>query len=82
MVVTFHSLEHRCAKQALEFYAKEQENIIVSRYLPPQEVKQSDRNFYITGFKKCVKPSEIEIKQNIRARSAQMRICYKHKKQR
>ena len=76
MMITFHSLEHKIAKDAMKEFALL--NPGTSRYQPPAPPKSNQHGFFVEGFQKCIKPSGHEIARNDRARSAQMRTCIKH----
>ena len=74
IVITFHSLEHKVVKNALQQYVNTPPAI--SRYAAPK-VHEFTKPFMINYIKKCAKPSDAEVLENVRARSAQMRICQK-----
>ena len=76
IMITFHSLEHKAVKRALEDFAPK--NPGISRYVPPAPQTRYEKDFFLSGLKKCIKPTNNEKEQNERARSAQMRICIKH----
>lgn len=71
VVISFHSLEDRMVKRFMRDKAKGN--------MPPPNVpvfeKDIVRNFKTIG--KAIKPSEIEVSNNIRARSAVMRVLEK-----
>jgi len=69
-VISFHSLEDRIVKQFLQLHAK----VEVPRGLPVREKDLPKSTLEIIG---RVKPSEQEIQENPRARSAIMRIAEK-----
>lgn len=68
-VISFHSLEDRLAKR---FIQRESEGESLPRGLP---IKESDIEKSLIKIGKMVVPSESEIKQNPRARSARLRIA-------
>lgn len=73
VVVSFHSLEDRIVKQFIRRYEKGDEVLI---RLP---IREAERKFQ-PRFKrigKAVRPSEVEVRSNPRARSAVMRIAEK-----
>jgi 16S rRNA (cytosine1402-N4)-methyltransferase len=69
-VISFHSLEDRIVKQFLQAHAK----VEVPRGLPVRDRDLPQSELEIIG---RVKPSEIEILENPRARSAIMRVAEK-----
>ncbi len=73
-VITFHSLEHKAAKSTLEKYFNKPTP--TSRYQAPKP-HSYPHPFQLTYLKSCLKPSDQEVRENPRARSAQMRICQK-----
>ncbi len=68
-VISFHSLEDRIVKR---FIKKESEGGFVPRGLP---IRENDLKKRLTKIGKLVIPTEDEIKQNTRARSARLRIA-------
>jgi len=71
VVISFHSLEDRIVKQ---FIAKHAKGDDFPHLLP---VTQSQLSPKLKKIGKVVKPSDLEIDQNVRARSAVMRIAEK-----
>ena len=69
-VISFHSLEDRIVKQFLQSHAK----VVVPRGLPVRDRDLPQSALEIIG---RVKPSEQEVRENPRARSAIMRIAEK-----
>jgi len=69
-VISFHSLEDRIVKQFLQSHAK----VVVPRGLPVRDRDLPQSALEIIG---RVKPSEEEVRENPRARSAIMRIAEK-----
>ena len=69
-VISFHSLEDRIVKQFLQAHA----NVVVPRGLPVREKDLPQSALEIIG---RVKPSEQEVQENPRARSAIMRVAEK-----
>ena len=69
-VISFHSLEDRIVKQFLQAHAK----VVVPRGLPVREKDLPQSALEIIG---RVKPSEQEVQENPRARSAIMRVAEK-----
>lgn len=69
-VITFHSLEDRICKQIFNFYSKEKD---LPKNLPimPSNIKTKLKN--IT--KKPIIPTEIELEENNRSRSAKLRVA-------
>ncbi len=72
-VVSFHSIEDRIIKN---FFLKCSKNKVLSRYMPEQSIKMHSLEV-IT--KKPITPSELEIKTNIRSRSAKLRVARRTK---
>jgi len=70
-VISFHSLEDRIVKQ---FMAQQAKGDDFPRLMP---VTQAQLNPKLIKIGKAIKPSEIEIEQNVRARSAILRIAEK-----
>ena len=72
VVVSFHSLEERIVKN----YFKENSGKTsgVSRYMPEA---QTSNNIYFSTYSKAILPTEAEIKQNPRSRSAKLRYALK-----
>lgn len=70
-VISFHSLEDRIVKQFIHEHEKGKS---LPRGLP---VKETHFDARLTSFGKAIKPSEIEIYSNPRARSAILRIAEK-----
>lgn len=71
VVISFHSLEDRLVKH---FIREQQQGPEVPRYLPVMEVQ---REPHLVAVGKAVKAGEDELEQNVRARSAVMRIAEK-----
>jgi len=69
-VISFHSLEDRIVKQFLQSHAK----VVVPRGLPVRDRDLPQSALEIIG---RVKPSEQEVRENPRARSAIMRVAEK-----
>jgi 16S rRNA (cytosine1402-N4)-methyltransferase len=69
-VISFHSLEDRIVKQFLQSHAK----VEVPRGLPVRDRDLPQSDLEIIG---RVKPSDEEVRENPRARSAIMRIAEK-----
>ena len=70
VVISFHSLEDRMVKQ---FMRKMSRGKVVPSEVPIlAEDLKADQRLQIVG--KAIKPKEFEIKQNVRARSAVMRV--------
>jgi 16S rRNA (cytosine1402-N4)-methyltransferase len=69
-VISFHSLEDRIVKQFLQAHAK----VDVPRGLPVREKDLPQSTLEIIG---RIKPSEAEVSENPRARSAIMRVAEK-----
>jgi len=67
-VISFHSLEDRCVKQFLQLHAKGHEAL---RKLPLSDEQLGIR---VRLIGKAIKPTEMELAQNIRARSAVLRL--------
>ncbi len=75
VVVSFHSLEDSIVKDFFrEKSGYNQRNF--SRYQPFIPKKEQDFDFYLPK-NSVIKPQEIEIKNNIRARSARLRLAIK-----
>jgi len=74
VVVSFHSLEDKIVKNFFNLYSGLRKNY--SRYLPIQENKPS---LFKSVTKKPFIPSEKEISQNIRSRSAKLRYGIRNK---
>lgn len=70
-VISFHSLEDRIVKQ---FIQRQSQGEAIPRGLP---VRESELNKRLKKIGKLVLPSDEEIKQNARARSARLRIAEK-----
>ncbi len=68
VVISFHSLEDRMVKQ---FMQKEEHGVTFPQGLP---VKASEMKKHFLRIGKAIKPGEDEIKQNVRSRSAVLRI--------
>jgi len=68
IVVSFHSLEDRIVKNFFNLHSNLRRN--PSRYLP---VKENKSTLYNLNFNKPKGPSEKEVKENIRSRSAKLR---------
>lgn len=71
VVISFHSLEDRIVKQ---FIRKQEQGDPLPRHLP---VMASEINQRLKRVGKAVKASEQELKNNVRARSAVMRVAEK-----
>ncbi|ARU58700.1 SAM-dependent 16S rRNA m(4)C1402 methyltransferase [Oleiphilus messinensis] len=71
VVISFHSLEDRIVKRFMRDKAKGK---ALPRDLPVLE-SQLERNFKLVG--KALKPSDQEVSENVRARSAVMRVLEK-----
>jgi 16S rRNA (cytosine1402-N4)-methyltransferase len=69
-VISFHSLEDRIVKQFLQAHAR----VVVPRGLPVREKDLPQSALEIIG---RFKPSEQEVQENPRARSAIMRVAEK-----
>ena len=67
-VVSFHSLEDKIVKNFFNLYSNLRKN--PSRYFP---TKDNKTNLFKLPSKKPMIPDVIEIKQNIRSRSAKLR---------
>lgn len=77
IIVSFHSLEDRIVKNFIKKNSG-YENRGSSRYAP-DSVINNQKNYPFSCKKlKAIKPTEEEIKENIRARSARMRIVTKN----
>lgn len=74
VVITFHSIEDRIVKSFLR--SKEGKKSNVSRHLPVLESVESKPIFKIP-VRRVITPSEEEINNNIRARSAKLRFAIK-----
>ena len=72
IVVSFHSLEDSIVKQFLKVRCQKSES--GSRYIPDTAVSNFVPKFSYLS-KKAIKPSDKEIKENIRSRSARMRAA-------
>ncbi|MDP2103979.1 MAG: 16S rRNA (cytosine(1402)-N(4))-methyltransferase RsmH [Candidatus Gracilibacteria bacterium] len=68
-VITFHSLEDRLVKQTFAPYLQAERDELTGRDLKPAILKKAT--------KKPIEPTETEIKQNKRSRSAKLRIVEK-----
>jgi 16S rRNA (cytosine1402-N4)-methyltransferase len=69
VVISFHSLEDRRVKR---FIRDQERGIKLPKNLPIPDV---DRGVRLVKVGKAIKPAEIEIENNVRARSAVMRIA-------
>ena len=69
-VITFHSLEDRLCKQIFNSYAKEKD---IPKNLPIMPTDYKSKLKLIT--RKPILPSEIELEENNRSRSAKLRIA-------
>jgi len=74
IVVSFHSLEDKIVKNFFNLYSEIEKN--PSRYLPLKEKKAS---LFKLILKKPLIPDNIEIKKNIRSRSAKLRYAIRNK---
>ena len=71
LVVTFHSIEDRIVKYFFNNFSKNKSRS--SRYFPENKIEQA---YLFEEYKnKVLKPSEIEVKKNNRARSAKLRFA-------
>ncbi len=75
VVISFHSLEDQIVKSFLKKQAGLE--ISYSRYLPENIAEKTVKNFHIIT-KSAISPSEEEVANNIRARSAKMRVAIKN----
>ncbi|QHI95741.1 16S rRNA (cytosine(1402)-N(4))-methyltransferase RsmH [Aristophania vespae] len=75
VVVTFHSLEDRLVKRAMAQLSGKTAH--KSRYLPV-ELDAAKENPFSLLYSKPLNPSEEELKQNTRSRSARLRALYRH----
>ena len=71
VVISFHSLEDRIVKR---FMKKQEKGVQHPRHLP---VMEDDLGKTMRCIGKAIKPSDAEKKENVRARSAVMRIAQK-----
>jgi 16S rRNA (cytosine1402-N4)-methyltransferase len=71
VVISFHSLEDRMVKQFIAKHAKGEE---IPRKLP---ILGSNKGKRLLKLSSAIQPSDIEVKQNLRARSAVLRIAEK-----
>ncbi|MFQ3309161.1 MAG: 16S rRNA (cytosine1402-N4)-methyltransferase [Porticoccaceae bacterium] len=69
VVISFHSLEDRCVKR---FIRDQERGIKLPKNLPVRDVERGVR---LKKVGKAVKPSSFEVDQNVRSRSAVMRIA-------
>lgn len=74
VVVSFHSLEDGIVKAFL--YERSGRTSNVSRYLPPS-VGTSEVSTFTLPKRKAIEPSEAEIQQNPRSRSAKLRVAHR-----
>lgn len=74
VVVSFHSLEDGIVKAFL--YERSGRASNVSRYLPPS-VGTSQVSTFTLPKRKAIEPSEAEIQQNPRSRSAKLRVAHR-----
>jgi len=74
IVVSFHSLEDKIVKNFFNLYSEIEKN--PSRYLPLKEKKAS---LFKLILKKPLIPDNLEIKKNIRSRSAKLRYAIRNK---
>jgi 16S rRNA (cytosine1402-N4)-methyltransferase len=72
-VISFHSLEDRMVKRFIK--RKSQGKVYPSKLPIAQSVVDKDKQLKPIG--KAIKPSELEIKQNPRARSSVLRVAQK-----
>ena len=68
VVISFHSLEDRIVKQFMRFQEQGEQ---LPREIP---IQYQQRNIHFKRIGKAVKPTEAEVKDNVRARSAVLRI--------
>jgi len=71
-VVSFHSLEDRIVKQ---FIQEEIHGDVILRQLP---IKDRELKKSLRSIGRAIKPTEVEVKENPRSRSAILRIVEKH----
>jgi len=69
VVISFHSLEDRRVKR---FIRDQQQGIKVPKNVPIRDV---DRGVRLIKVGKPIKPANVEVENNIRARSAVMRVA-------
>jgi 16S rRNA (cytosine1402-N4)-methyltransferase len=78
VVVTFHSLEDRIAK---EYFVKNtSKKVAKSKYAhlsPNKKGEEEDGSIYRLIHKKPLTPTDAEVKRNIRSRSAKLRAAVK-----
>jgi 16S rRNA (cytosine1402-N4)-methyltransferase len=77
IIVSFHSLEDRIVKNFIKKNSG-YENRGSSRYSPYSVINNQETYPFSCKKLKAIKPTEEEIKENIRARSARMRIAIKN----
>jgi 16S rRNA (cytosine1402-N4)-methyltransferase len=78
LVVSFHSLEDSCVKSFFRKYSGYKEKNI-SRYDLRNLSNQEPQKYPLSiAFSKAIKPSEEEIKDNIRSRSSRLRVAIKN----
>lgn len=68
-IISFHSLEDRMVKVFMRRQAKGE---AMPRKLPIRDLEMKGRTFKLIG--KAIKPNEHEVKENVRARSAVLRV--------
>jgi len=78
IVVNFHSIEDRIVKNFFKFYSNWQGNL--SRYAPIK-LEQKNNTMFDLNIKRAITPSENEIKNNYRSRSAKLRYAIRNKNQ-
>ena len=71
MIISFHSLEDRRVKR---FIRDQERGIKLPKNLPVRDVERGVR---LVKVGKAIKPADIEVDGNVRARSAVMRVAQK-----